>query len=508
MKEHMKKIAVIPLDERPCNYRFNQYLVKGTPYEILTPPLEILGDKKQKGHLVAIKDWLLETAKHVDGIICAVDTLVYGGIVPSRLHSDDEDTLINRLNVLRDIKNTYPNIQIYAYSLIMRNPKYSSSEEEPDYYGEYGREIHLYGVYDHKKSLGILNEDDNAQFEHTKKTIDTVALNDYLSRRAKNIAVNQAFLKLVSEKIIDFAIIPQDDSSPYGLTATDQKIIREDIKSLNLELLCYMYPGADEVTNTLLARMINKSENKTPLFYLHYASATGGHQIPLYEDRMLSESIKYQILAAGGLIVSSMVEASLLLLVNVPSSNMKESNKQAEAALEYDAFRNLVEFVEMIDYGIKLGKKVVIADVAYANGGDLNLLKLMRQKGVLMKVSAYAGWNTSSNSLGTCIPQGILDYLYPNRQENLNFLGLRYIEDMGYCSVVRKHISEHLIMPNHYFSLDGKRGSVVGQINVELDKFIKEQLDIEGFNFIINDIYSPWNRMFEIGLEVIVHGDK
>lgn len=504
----MKKIAVLPLDERPCNYIFNQYLIQGTPYEILTPPLDILGDKKKKGDLVAIKDWLLDTAKQVDGIICAVDTLVYGGIVPSRLHMDDEHTLITRLNVLREIKAAYPNIQLYAYNLIMRNPKYSSSEEEPDYYGECGREIHLYGVYEHKKTLGLLNEIENEQLEHIHHTIQTDALNDYLSRRSKNIAVNKAFLKLVFDKIIDFGIIPQDDSSPYGLTATDQKIIREDIKNLNLELSCYMYPGADEVTNTLLARMINKSENQRPLVYLEYASATGGYQIPLYEDRMLSESIKYQVLAAGGLIVSSFTEADLLLLVNVPSSNMKESNKQSEASLEYDVFRNLVAFVEMIDYGIKLNKKVIVADVAYANGGDLNLLKLMRQKGVLMKVSAYAGWNTSSNTLGTCIPQGMLDYLYPNRQENLNFLGLRYIEDMGYCSVIRKQVSEHLVMPNHYFLLDGKRGNVVNQIKDGLDKFIKEQLHIEGFSFVIKDIYSPWNRMFEIGLEVEVYGDQ
>lgn len=503
----MKKIAVLPLDERPCNYRFNQLLVKQTPYEVISPDLSILGDKKQKGNLDAIASWLLSVAKEVDGIVCAVDTLVYGGIVPSRLHHDDTNTLLKRLQVLKTIKELYPHVKLYAYNLIMRNPQYSSAEEEPDYYEYCGREIHLYGVYEHKASLGILTDIEQKQFDHIKNTIDQSALTDYLERRKQNIEVNLAFLEMVADHTIEFGIVPQDDSSPYGLTAIDQKIIRKRINELNIELSCYMYPGADEVTNVLLARMINHYEKVTPKFYLYYASITGGQQIPLYEDRLLNETIKYQVLAAGGLLVSSMSEADLWLLVNVPSGHMKEASHQAVAALEYDAFRNLIEYVEVANYGLSLNKKVIIADVAYANGGDLNLLKLLRQKGILYKVSAYAGWNTSSNTLGTCIPQGILDFLYPNRQSNIDFLALRYVEDFGYCSIVRKQIAERLTTPTHYFLLDGKKGSVVSKIKQALESFTKEQLNDMTHQIVIDEIYSPWNRMFETGLEVHVDQD-
>lgn len=503
----MKKIAVLPLDERPCNYAFNQLLVKGMPYEVKVPSMDILGDKKIKGNLTAINQWLRDVASDVDGMIIAVDTLVYGGIVPSRLHRDDTSLLLDRLNVLRTIKESNPSLKLYAYSLIMRNPKYSSSEEEPDYYETCGREIHLYGVYDHKNELGILTEEEKMHFEEIKKTIDQASLTDYLERREKNIVVNLAFLDLVKEGIIEFGIVPQDDSSPYGLTATDQIKVRKKIKDNNIELDCYMYPGADEVTNTLLARMINQYEGKKPLIYLAYASITGGMQIPLYEDRLLNETIKYQVLAACGMIVSSLKDSDLVLLVNVPASHMRETNHQHIASLEYDAFRNLIEYVEQANYAIELGKKVIIADVAYANGGDLNLLKLLRQKDLLMKISAYAGWNTSSNTLGTCIPQGMFDYLYPNRKENLDFLGLRYVEDFGYCSVVRSKVSKTLSLPNHYFLLDGKKGNVVNQIKEELQTFINDQLNGR-YTITINDVYSPWNRMFETGLDVTVNENK
>ncbi|WP_264229990.1 DUF4127 family protein [Acholeplasma laidlawii] len=500
----MKKIAVLPLDERPCNYQFNQMLIKGMPYEVLVPDLSLLGNKKIKGDLEGISAWVKDVAKSVDGIVLAVDTLVYGGIVPSRLHHDDVETLLERLNVIREVKNDYPNLKIYAYNLIMRNPQYSSSEEEPDYYEEIGREIHLYGVYSHKETLGILTDEERTYFNKIKESINKEDLKDYIDRRDKNIEVNLEFLKLVSEGIIEFGIVPQDDSSQYGLTATDQIIVRKAIKDLNIELNCYMYPGADEVTNTLLARMINQYENKKPLIYLYYASITGGMQIPLYEDRILNETIKYQVLAAGGMIVPSLEAADLCLLVNVPARNMIEANNQEQASLAYDADRNLIEYVEFADYAISLGKKVIIADVAYANGGDLNLLKLMRQKNILMKISAYAGWNTSSNTLGTCIPQGMFDLLYPNRKENLDFLGLRFVEDFGYCSVVRKSISNQLVQPYHYFLLDGHRASYVDRIKDELNTFIEKELN-GNYIFEITDIYSPWNRMFETGVKVIVH---
>ncbi|WP_025724527.1 DUF4127 family protein [Acholeplasma granularum] len=503
----MKKIAILPLDERPCNYQFNQLLVEGMPYEIIAPDLSILGLKKQKGDLDKISTWLKNVAKDVDGMVIAVDTLVYGGIVPSRLHHDDVETLLQRLNVLKMIKEEYPHIKIYAYNLIMRNPKYSSSDEEPDYYEYMGREIHLYGVYNHKKSLGILTEEESKTLERIEKTIDHTNLKDYLDRRDKNIEVNIAFLELIKEGIVEFGIVPQDDSSPYGLTANDQVRVRKAIKDLNIELTCYMYPGADEVTNTLLARLINQYENKKPLIYPYYASITGGMQIPLYEDRILNETVKYQVLAAGGILVSSLKEAEIALLINVSSNDMTEANNQHEASLAYDANRNLIEYVEFANYALSIGKKVIIADVAYANGGDLNLLKLLRQKGILTKISAYAGWNTSSNTLGTCIPQGMFDLIYPNRKENINFLGLRFVEDFGYCSVVRKNVAKSLKEPNNYFLIDGQRGKVVEQIKKELNNFIKNELNGE-YTFEITDIYSPWNRMFETGLKVIAHENK
>ena len=41
-KETMAKIVYVPMDERPCNYRFPKELFHQGEFEIITPPITIL----------------------------------------------------------------------------------------------------------------------------------------------------------------------------------------------------------------------------------------------------------------------------------------------------------------------------------------------------------------------------------------------------------------------------------------------------------------------------------
>ena len=81
--------------------------------------------------------------------------LLYGGLVPSRIHCDTEESLQKRLTVLKDIRKRNPEMVIYGFQVVMRCPNYSSSDEEPDYYGIYGAQIHKAGEVLHKDRLGI-----------------------------------------------------------------------------------------------------------------------------------------------------------------------------------------------------------------------------------------------------------------------------------------------------------------------------------------------------------------
>ncbi|MWV45494.1 DUF4127 family protein [Paenibacillus sp. HJL G12] len=502
------KIAFVPLDERPCNYEFPYLLAQGTEIELVRPPIEMMGLKKRPGDTHKLWSWLEEQAADADGAIIALDTLLYGGIIPSRLHSMEHSQVAERLQKLRSLKERNPNLKIFAFQLIMRCPQYSIADEEPDYYADWGREIFRQGYIGHKRELGIASAEDLEELEEIGRRLPSEIMDDYMLRRSVNIDVIQDVLGWVTEGWIDFMIFPQDDSAPFGHTAKDQQRVRAMISELDLELKTYMYPGADEAGCTLLARMINDGKGRIPLVYPRMAAVQGPFVTPLYEDRFFYESLKYQILAAGGLIAASAEEADLVLLVNTPGETMMEADSQEHPFLSYDVYRNIIELVEYGNYTlVHKGKPVAVADVGYANGADRKLVKLLKQKEMLFELAGYAGWNTSSNSLGTVIAQSMLYLHYGRTAQHLDFLSLRYAEDLCYCSVVRMGLNQGEVeaMGFSKFELDGRRGEVSRlvkqQIAEELDKRINgPQGQVE-----ITDCYMPWNRTFEVGLSVRYH---
>lgn len=499
----MKKIVYVPLDERPCNYDFPVLLGEVTEeYRLITPPMEIMGYKKTPANIEAVWSWLENELEEADGAILSFDTLVYGGIVPSRLHSLSMEECEARLDKLRTLK-AKKNIPVYGFNLIMRCPRYSSSDEEPDYYEDWGKEIFRQGYIKHKIELDIATEEEKSELEEILKVLPKEPLEDYVNRRKFNREVNRCVIDLVNDKVLDFLVIPQDDAAPYGLTAVDQQYVRDYIDENNVNLKVYMYPGADEAGCTLLARMVNKFENIVPLVYTRYSSIQGPYIIPLYEDRFLYESVKYQILAAGGLLASSFNEADMILLINSPGETMMEASIQRQNNLGYTVFRNIIELVEFTDYAVrKLNKPVSIADIAFANGADLKLVKLLKEKKLLFELAGYAGWNTSSNTLGTCIAQGMISSIYGNNQKNKDFLALRFVEDAGYCAYARKEVAENHTskMGYNWFSVDGKRGEISKIVRSTLEEYIRKNLDYDNYKIELLEVYMPWERMFEVGL--------
>ncbi|HQC74511.1 MAG TPA: DUF4127 family protein, partial [Bacilli bacterium] len=109
----MTKIIYIPLDERPCNYRFPVQLFFQANTVVITPPMPIMGYKKRPADMDALKAWLIKNTGDADGLVVALDTLLYGGIVPSRLHHCSFEDLSQRLAILSELKTQNPRLIIY-----------------------------------------------------------------------------------------------------------------------------------------------------------------------------------------------------------------------------------------------------------------------------------------------------------------------------------------------------------------------------------------------------------
>lgn len=491
------KIVLLPLDERPCNYKFPNKLFCHDDIEIVRP--EKLGNKKTPASFETIKEFLKEECKDAAGLVISMDMLLYGGLIPSRLHHEEKENLLEKIQVLKEIRESNKNLVIYAFQVIMRCPDYSSDDEEPDYYNIYGKEIHDLGVAVHKSRLGIEND---TPVKVAMEKVDPKCLDDYISRREINRYMNVETLQLARDGLIDALVIPQDDSSKYGYAAIDQKAIREKISEYNMEDKVLMYPGADEVELTLLARMLNVLAGKQPKVYVKYASEMAKNIIPLYEGCTLSNTIKYHILSAGCLMTESYESADIVLFMTAPAGGMEEAMTQPSEKLEYCVERNIAEMFELLKYCIRQNKIVTIADNAYANGGDLGIIKILNNNNLLMKINGYAGWNTSANTLGTALAEGVDSYLHGTSQEHQHFLAERYVEDAGYCAVVRKNVTEKLPDTMNYFDIREPNGMVAGMVKEDLQKFINESLVSVADKVALKKVTMPWNRMFEVDLEV------
>lgn len=493
-----KRILLLPLDERPCNTRFPALMPRAGA-ELTVVPNELLGLKKRPADTARLAGWVREHAKEADAVILSMDTLVYGGLIPSRLHFESLGTLTARVDLVTELKRDNPKLKIYAFQTVMRCPWYSLSDEEPDYYAECGAEIHLFGKYTHKEQLGILSDEEKADFERVKAKIPTEALKDYTDRRALNLQVLFHTLEFVKSGVIDSFIIPQDDSAPYGFTSLDQQKVRKFLKERHMQADVPVYPAADDTGMTMLARAVNELNGVTPRVFVYYASTKGPFVVPSFEDRTIDATVKNQILAAGCHRVYSLPECDIVLAVNI-GSEMLYLPTFEQMTVPYDVERSLPEFLDYIGYALSQKKVVAVADVAHPIASDLELVELMRDKGLLLKIHAYAGWNTSSNTLGTVICQSCLYLIGKDERGNRDFLLHRYYDDVGYCSHSRTWIDENAVPQNGctVFELDGVRGKCVAAAKQELMRYMSENYPALAALVEDIDVSSPWNRTFEM----------
>lgn len=82
------KTLLIPLDERPCNYQYSQMISQTNhQIELIIPPQSLLGNKKEPASLEKLDCFIYEHIHQVDNMVLSIDMLVYGGLIPSRLHN-------------------------------------------------------------------------------------------------------------------------------------------------------------------------------------------------------------------------------------------------------------------------------------------------------------------------------------------------------------------------------------------------------------------------------------
>jgi len=492
------RTLLLPLDERPCNFLFPRMIAdSGRDITLVMPEKQILSDRKKPADISLIENFLLQNAGDCTNIVLSVDMLVYGGLIPSRLHYLKTEEALSRLEIIKKIKNANPKIIIYAFNCIMRTPQYNSSEEEPDYYAEYGYNLFKRKyLLDYQTRRGGL---DKLQLKELKKIkIPQNIINDYEARRNFNELVNIEILNFLETGIIDFLVIPQDDSSPYGYTAISQKRITCEIKRKKLDMKVMVYPGADEVALSLLTRAWHDYKNIEPKVFSFYASVLGPAIVPLFEDRPMYESLKSHLRVCRCKPAENAQEADFILAINCPGK-IPQDTYDEEIDISYTSCRNLQDFVYQIRDYLGAGKKVAVCDSAFCNGGDIQLIRYLDELDILDKLISYAGWNTNCNTLGTTLSQACI-----GKDNALYNLLYRIIDDVCYQSAVRHEVIA-ADLPEYNledYNLTPALSDIENIILKKLHNFFKSLYISNKYFIIFKGISLPWKRMFEIEIDM------
>lgn len=454
-------ILYLPIDNRPITRDYLSALADmGTDTKVLLPPASLLNSGSDLTDQQPIWDWVYANLDQADALVLSLDSLYYGGLVPSRKHTLPQAELEDSFLLLKKLV-AGAKVPVYLFSTVMRS----------------------------------LTDNPNSRY----------LTKDALNRRRVNIEALERSLLLVSGGYIDYFAIGIDDSPSYIRGDKDiSRLSRAVLRVNKAQKRVEFFHGADEIGLLLFARALNRLSSIEPKVFVTSLNSLDNKAIPLYEDRPIGSSIALRVGAAGGVLVKEAQGADLVLLINLPAGPTKEASSQG-GALKTKYHEDLAKKISSL---IDNGSKVALADIAYANGGDDALMGLLAQRGLLSDLAAYAGWNTASNSIGTALASGLvynrnIKTASLDSSGHLKSLLIRMIEDWGYQGRVRRQILDHYGFAHSGLSLPSSLSQLVQfDLNQRLNLFLGSDLSSNFGNLRIYNLHLPWGRLFEIGFDV------
>lgn len=344
------KICFIPIDNRPVCYNLAKDIAAiDENIEFFIPPREFLGDLTRSAGVNEIIEWI-ENIPECDAMVISLDTIAYGGLIPSRRSTDSLEDIKSRLKRLKPLLK---NKKVYAFSSIMRISNNNYNEEEKEYWKDWGKKIFEYS------------------YSGVNDGIPQAILDDYLATRKRNFEINKTYLNWG----LNTLIFSKDDCAPKGFNVDEAR----ELERLGAKTKT----GADEIPLTLLARAIEK-EIKV---FVEFTEPDYKDCISNYEDVSIEKSVQGQLELGGFTQVLTREEADIILVVN----NFVERQGEHVMGWTTQPFRKTFTPPD---------KPYAVADVRYANGADNDFVVQILQD---FPAYGYAGWNTSANTLGSLL---------------------------------------------------------------------------------------------------------
>lgn len=410
------KICFIPIDNRPVCYNLAKDIAAiDENIELFIPPREFLGDLTRSAGVNEIIEWI-ENIPECDAMVISLDTIAYGGLIPSRRSPDSIDKIKIRLNRLKPLLEGK---KVYAFSSIMRISNNNYNEEEKEYWKDWGKKIFEYS------------------YSGVNDGIPQAILDDYLATRKRNFEINKTYLNWG----LNTLIFSKDDCAPKGFNVDEAR----ELEHLGAKTKT----GADEIPLTLLARAIEK-EIKV---FVEFTEPDYKDCISNYEDVSIEKSVQGQLELGGFTQVQTREEADVILIVN----NFIEKQGEYVMGWTTQPFRKTFTPPD---------KPYAIADVRYANGADNDFVEQLLPQIDLKNFYGYAGWNTSANTIGSLLA-GVKVRWNTGKYNEADFKRLqiiRFLDDWAYQANVRGMIENPCDIQDLMKPYEIKLAEIFGQI--------------------------------------------
>ncbi len=501
-----QQIVLVPLDNRPATGQFAQMIAKMAGITVRIPPDEMLGRFTIPGKPEEILTWL-ESLDYSNtlAVIVSTDMIAYGGLIASRTIDTPVEIAKKRLDRLAAIKTKTDKVSFYAYSSIMRLTP-TATKSAAAWRLQLGRYAETKERYRRTQTPSLLQTLRNLQAK-----IPPQEILRYDQTRQRNVEVQLHIIQQLKSFLFEYVLFGQDDAQPYGPHIPETQRLKAKATSSGVGGRVYFGEGVDQLANVLVGRSLLKARQWTPRVRLVYSDDAERRAVADYESKPIEDSLRDQILSSGSR-PGTGEQYDYSLFLNTPSRSE-------------DKFR---AFAESLTTEVDQGFPVAVADIDIGKDGtsDPELFEALNQQGRMMKLLAYAGWNTAGNTMGTTIPAANT-YLLARRipggelERELarrEFILHRFVNDFAYHKFVR---------PKAYRMIDatpdGSREETYGNGFEAINSFVQQELarhleetfnaqflgqrffagakqyEIDGIENI--SISLPWPRAYEVRLD-------
>ncbi len=482
------KAIFVPLDDRPCCLDLVSRLADLAGCQLSIPPRELLGHFQRPGNPGGILNWLEEQPQDTPSVV-ALDMLCWGGLIASRHADSTLDSAVANFHRYQEVQSrrTGP---AYVFKTLLRTTPTQLTVEESE---QADQIVAL-------SQLGFLLEKarTHAQREQLEKAIEQVQkgiapdfLHRYLEVRRRNHEFDRTVLSHGSA--FEALLVALDDSQTEGWNLLEKEALENLAKQRGVSV--DFYPGTDESAGILLTRLLCPETGIEPIW--------SHSHLPLiqtrYEDRPLGALLASQLQAAR---LKQGRSRRKLFLYGLLGAQQEAVHQRGRREQEVQA---LEDFLDLLEAALERGESCVVADLAYANGGDLTLVERLLERRLASRLTGYSAWNTAGNTLGTALSTLALYPDSPSPEQDAArrlFLWERLTDDALYQSRFRYRLKKEL---GAGLQLVGEELKLAERLLQREFRGMAEELWSRLFP---NDpspsfeVHLPWSRLFEVAITV------